>query len=171
MFCLRIAAGAKVEDAKTVNGSIHTEENAVMASVGTVNGSITLGDQSRVQGDVRTVNGSITVCKLSELGKNLVTVNGRISISQSKIEGDVKTVNGDITVGEGSHVDGGILVEKPSSSVVLGDQKNTRIVIDSNTVVISGEQKVPRIVIGANAVVMGELVFEREVELLVHDSA
>jgi hypothetical protein len=58
-------------------------------------------------------------------------------------------------VGVGSHVKGGIRVEKPNG----------------NWGVRWGKPKVPRIVIGPDAVVDGDLVFERDVTLYVHQSA
>lgn len=150
---IRIEAGAKVEDADTVNGSISVEDKAVLGSASTVNGSIKLGEQTRVSGNVETVNGSVTIGKLSELkGEELSTVNGKILIYQSNIHGRISTVNGDITIGTSSHVHGGILVDKPTG-------------------ISWGKQKKPRILIGPNAVVMGELVFKREVELIVHSTA
>jgi len=149
---IRIDAGAKVGSVETVNGSISTEDKASLDSASTVNGSITLGEQSHVTGEVSTVNGGITIGKLSELGNDVETVNGKILIFQSNITGDLSTVAGDITVGTNSHIHGGILVDKPSGWNW-------------------GKQKKPRIIIGPHAVVMGELVFKREVELLVHSSA
>ena len=71
------------------------------------------------------------------------------------LDGSIETVNGDVTVGVGSHVKGGIRVEKPTGN--WGPRM--------------GKPKVPRIVIGPNAVVEGSLVFEREVTLHVHQSA
>lgn len=150
---IRIDAGATVGDAETVNGSITSEDKATLTSASTVNGSINLGEQSRVSGNVETVNGSITVGKLSELnGVELSTVNGKILIYQSNIHGKISTVNGDMTIGSDSHVHGGILVDKPTG-------------------ISWGKQRTPRILIGPRAVVMGELVFKREVELIVHSTA
>jgi len=150
---IRIDAGATVGNAETVNGAISAEDKAVLASAGAVNGSITLGAQTRVEGNVETVNGGITVGKLSELkGDELSTVNGKILIYQSTIHGRVSTVNGDVTVGSNTQIHGGILVDKPSG-------------------LSWGKAKIPRILIGPNAVVKGDLVFKREVELLVHSSA
>jgi len=150
---IRIEAGATVEDVETVNGSISSEEKALLGSASTVNGAITLGEQTRVNGNVETVNGGITVGKLSELkGAELSTVNGKILIYQSIIKGLVSTVNGDITVGSNSQLHGGILVDKPTG-------------------LSWGKQKIPRVLIGQNAVVTGELVFKREVDLVVHSSA
>jgi DUF4097 and DUF4098 domain-containing protein YvlB len=149
---IRIDAGATVGSAETVNGSISSDDKAVLSGASTVNGSINLGEQTHVTGEVSTVNGAVTVGKLSELGNDLNTVNGKILIYQSNVQGGLSTVNGDITVGTNSHIHGGILVDKPTGWNW-------------------GKQKIPRIIIGPNAVVMGELVFKRDVELLVHSSA
>ncbi len=150
---IRIEAGSTVGDVETVNGAISGEDKAVLGSASTVNGAITLGEQTHVKGNVETVNGGITVGKLSELkGAQLSTVNGKILIYQSNVQGLVSTMNGDITVGSHSHIHGGILVDKPTG-------------------LSWGKQKIPRVLIGQNAVVMGELVFKREVDLLVHRSA
>ena len=149
---IRIDAGTTVGDVETVNGSISSEDKAVLTSASTVNGSIKLGEQTRASGKVGTVNGSITVGKQSELGNELSTVNGKIVIYESNVVGLVSTVSGDITVGTNSKLQGGILVDKPRG-------------------ISWGKQKMPRILIGPNAVVMGELVFKRDVELIVHSTA
>ena len=44
------------------------------------------------------------------------TVNGAIGLVDTDLGGGIETVNGDITVGVGSHVKGGIQVEKPSGN-------------------------------------------------------
>ena len=84
------------------------------------------------------------------------TVNGSIGLVDCDLSGGIETVNGDVTVGVGSHVRGGIKVEKPTSNWMP---------------VNIGKRRPPRIVVGPNAVVEGPLVFEREVKLYVHDSA
>ena len=82
------------------------------------------------------------------------TVNGSIGLVDTDVAGGIETVNGDITVGLGSHVRGGIRVEKANVQwIELRKKRN------------------PRVVIGPNARVDGTLVFEREVELFVHTTA
>ena len=83
---------------------------------------------------------------------DLETVNGGITIKQTRVQGRIETVQGDIIVGNGSVVQGGILVTKPQG-------------------IRWGRNRTPRIVIGPNATVNGALRFEREVELFVHPSA
>ena len=147
-----IAAGATVEDASTVNGSITVGDKAQAASLETVNGAIRIGKDVQVRKDVETVNGSIFTDRGTNIGGNVDTVNGAIGLVGTQLAGGIETVNGDITVGIGSHVKGGIKVEKPRGWSIK-------------------PRRDPRIIIGPNAVVEGPLVFERPVTLYVHTSA
>ena len=147
--------GAQVEDVETVNGGIEAGDEVVARSVSTVNGGIRFGQRAQVDGDVETVNGGIFFDRGSNVRRGVSTVNGGIGLVDTDLGGGIETVNGDITVGVGSHVKGGIRVEKPTGNWGLR----------------MGKPKVPRIVIGPNAVVEGNLVFEREVTLHVHQSA
>ena len=147
--------GAQVEDVETVNGGIEAGDEVVARSVSTVNGGIRFGQRAQVDGDVETVNGGIFFDRGSTVRRGVSTVNGGIGLVDTDLGGGIETVNGDITVGVGSHVKGGIRVEKPTGNWGLR----------------MGKPKVPRIVIGPNAVVEGNLVFEREVTLHVHQSA
>jgi hypothetical protein len=147
-----IAAGATVEDASTVNGSITVGDKAQAASLETVNGAIRIGKDVQVRKDVETVNGSIFTDRGTTIGGNVDTVNGAIGLVGTRLAGGIETVNGDITVGIGSHVTGGIKVEKPRGWSIK-------------------PRRDPRIIIGPDAVVEGPLVFERPVTLYVHTSA
>ena len=147
-----IAAGATVEDASTVNGSITVGDKAQAASLETVNGAIRIGKDVQVRKDVETVNGSIFTDRGTTIGGNVDTVNGAIGLVGTQLAGGIETVNGDITVGIGSHVKGGIKVEKPRGWSIK-------------------PRRDPRIIIGPNAVVEGPLVFERPVVLYVHRTA
>jgi len=153
---IRLQAGAVVEDVETVNGSIRVAENATAESFETVNGSIKIAPQVQVGGDVETVNGSVFVDRGGRIGGDVETVNGAIGLVDTDLAGGIATVNGDITVGIGSHVHGGLTVEK---------QNNTWLPISI------GKRQPPRIVIGPDARVDGTLRFEREVKLYVHGSA
>jgi DUF4097 and DUF4098 domain-containing protein YvlB len=152
---IRIEDGARVRDAETVNGSIKVGDDAQVDDLGTVNGSIRTGNGLRASGDIETVNGSVFVDRGGQID-GVSTVNGAIGLVDSELSGGIQTVTGDITVGAGSHVRGGIKVEKPSS----------------NWLPISfGKRRTPRIIIGPDAVVEGPLVFEQEVKLYVHETA
>jgi len=168
---IRVLAGQKAGEVDTVNGSIHVDENATLAEAHTINGSITLGsrataeglrtvngrihldDGARVSHEVSSVNGALALGSGADVGGPLANVNGRIELKAAHIGGGIRTVNGDIDVGANSHIEGGILVEKPSMG--LFGWTTTK----------------PRIVIGPGAVVQGNLRFEREVQLYVSDKA
>ncbi len=153
---IRLQDGARIKDAETVNGSIKAGDDIHARSLSTVNGSIRLGTGAQLAKGIETVNGSIFVDRRGRIGADVSTVNGGIGLVDTDLAGDIETVSGDITVGIGSHVKGGIHVEKPSPSWMPFH---------------IGKKQPLRIVIGPNAVVEGPLVFEREVKLYVHDSA
>ena len=152
---ITIESGASVRDAETVNGSIRAADDIGANSLSTVNGSIRAGQRATVRNDVETVNGSIFLGEGGRVGGNVETVNGAIGLVDVDLGGGIATVSGDVTVGVGSHVTGGIRVEKPSS----------------NWFPVQVNKRKPKIVIGPGAVVEGELVFEREVDLYVHETA
>jgi hypothetical protein len=166
---VHIPAGKAAEDARTVNGSIHIDDNATVASATTVNGSIRLGDHasaasaktvngaitlgagSHVSESAGSVNGDLTLADGSEVAGHLTNVNGKIGLTAAHVAGGIKTVNGSITIQGASHVEGGIMVDKPSGIMFNSDD--------------------PVIIIGPGAVVQGDLRFERKVKLYVSDKA
>ncbi|RZA18767.1 MAG: hypothetical protein EOP93_10400 [Lysobacteraceae bacterium] len=152
---ISLGRGAKVEDVETVNGGIEAGDDVSTRSVSTVNGGIRFGQRARIDGGVETVNGGIFIDRGGNVSRGVETVNGAIGLVDTDLGGGIETVNGDVSVGVGSHVKGGIHVEKPGKNIGIR----------------WGKPKVPRIVVGPNAVVEGNLVFEREVTLYVHQSA
>ena len=168
---IHIEADATAEDVDTVNGSIQIEDGTTVASIETVNGGIKLGQRvkahsietvnggmrigegSQIESEVSAVNGGIALGKDVDVSGKLSTVNGRITLENAHVGGGLKTVNGDISIGAGSRVEGGILVEKPSFSL------------------LNWNRKTPQIVIGPGAVVEGTLKFEHEVDLYISNSA
>lgn len=150
---IRLGDNVQAGEVSTVNGSIDIGNNATLKSADTVNGRVTMGAHARVSGTVEAVNGSLTFEDGSDISSDVSNVNGEIRLRAAHVGGRIKTVSGDIEIGADSIVDGGILVEK------------------SNNWFNFGSSKPPRVVIGPRAVVKGALEFEREVELLVSDSA
>ncbi|MEO6798336.1 MAG: hypothetical protein ABI178_00145 [Rhodanobacter sp.] len=151
---MRVANGASVQKASTVNGAIELGEHAQATELGTVNGAITLGNASKVSGDVRAVNGSMRLGKGAQIGGKLGNVNGTIALDDAHVAGGMETVGGDITIGANSRVEGGILVDKPGQGWFH-----------------QGAQRTPVILIGPHAVVQGTLQFKRDVVLKVSDGA
>ena len=167
---IHVDAGTTVDSLDTVNGSIDVGTKARSGDVSTVNGSIKLGDGaqvgelSTVNGSIRggrevhaesasTVNGQIYLDRGSQIRGDISTVNGSIGLVGTRVDGDIEMNNGDLTVGANSHVIGGIHYDKPGTQW------------------FSFGKKAPLVVIGPEAQVEGALVFERDVRLLVHDTA
>ncbi|MBU6246245.1 MAG: hypothetical protein KGN77_00700 [Xanthomonadaceae bacterium] len=150
---VHVEDGATVRKAKTVNGSVELGDKAQASEVGTVNGAVTLGAGARVSGRIEAVNGAIRLGKGADVGGRVSNVNGAISLDGAHVGGGLGTVGGDIDVGADSHVEGGILVEKPGGGFHWGNRRP------------------PHVVIGPHAVVQGTLEFHREVVLEVSSSA
>jgi hypothetical protein len=150
---IQIDDNASITSAKTVNGSVHLGDHATATSLAGVHGSIALGAGAHVSGRAASVNGELTLADGAEILGSLSNVNGKITLAGAHVGGGIKTVNGSMNITGPSHVEGGILVEKPSGDLL-------QIVRD-----------VPRIVIGPGATVQGELRFERTVQLFVSDKA
>ena len=150
---IHVDDGAAVTSAKTVNGSVHLGDHATATGLNSVNGSIVLGTGAHVSGSASSVNGDLSMGDGAEISGSLSNVNGKITLNAAHVGGGMKTVNGSMNINGASRVEGGILVEKPSSDLL-------RFVRD-----------VPRIVIGPGAAVQGDLRFERTVQLFVSDKA
>jgi hypothetical protein len=147
-----VGDGAKVGEAATVNGGVRLGANVTARSARTVNGGIDIGSGTRVEQDVEAVNGGIELAKGADIAGSVKNVNGGIRLDSAHVAKGLSTFTGDIEVGHGSHVEGGIHVQKPDFGTDTPD-------------------RIPRVTIGAEAVVDGTLKFDREVKLLVSDSA
>ena len=150
---IQVDDNAAITSAKTVNGSVHLGDHASGTSLASVNGAISLGAGAHVSDSVSSVNGELTLGDGAEVAGALSNVNGMITLTGAHVAGGIRTINGSMSITGASHVEGGILVKKPSRAVVE-----------------SGSD-IPRIVIGPGATVQGELRFERKVQLYVSDKA
>jgi acetyltransferase-like isoleucine patch superfamily enzyme len=150
---ITIDDNAAVTSATTVNGGVHLGSQASAASLNSVNGDIVLSPGAHVSGSASSVNGELELGDGAEVLGSLSNVNGKITLTAAHVGRGIKTVNGDMTLTGASHVEGGILVEKPGTELL----QITR--------------KVPRIVIGPGVTVQGEMRFERTVKLYVSDKA
>lgn len=148
---IEIGAGGRAQTAETVNGDIRLDADAAVDSLESVNGGIRLAERAHVAGKLEGVNGSITLLPGARVDADLENVNGAITLDDAEIGGKLTTTNGSVLVGSGSLIEGGLLIRKPKGW--------------------STESRAPRIVIGPDAEVRGDLVFEREVRLYVHDRA
>ena len=86
-------------NALSINKSIKVEAGAEVDGASLVNGSISIGEGATVNGSVDTVNGTIRVdenAKIDDAG----TVNGSVRIASGVTAEDVSSVNGSIRIGE-----------------------------------------------------------------------
>ncbi len=150
---INVDDNAAITSAATVNGSIHLGAHAAASSLKSVNGAVTLGAGAHASGSIASVNGEFTLEDGADVSGSLSNVNGKITLTAAHVGGGIKTVNGSMDIAGASRVEGGILVEKSSGSLLKG----------------AGD--VPRIVIGPGATVQGDLHFERTVQLFVSDKA
>ena len=147
-----VGEGAKVGEAATVNGGVHLHAHSTANSARTVNGGIDIEEGVRVAQNVEAVNGAIRLGKGADVGGSMTNINGGIRTDAAHVAKGISTYNADIEIGGGSHIEGGIHVHMPDFGA-------------------ESEHHVPRIVIGAGSVVDGTLKFERDVKLLVSDTA
>ncbi|HEY0229888.1 MAG TPA: hypothetical protein VGC55_01435 [Dokdonella sp.] len=149
---IHIEGGGTAQKVSTVNGGITVGARATVDSLETVNGGVELGDGARVGKTVEAVNGSVQLGKGADVAGHVSNVNGRFTLDAAHIGGGIETVSGDIEIGADSHVEGGLIVDKPHGWSW-------------------GKSRNPRIVIGPRAVVTGTLDFRRDVDLFISDSA
>lgn len=150
---IHIDDNAAVTSASTVNGTVHLGEHATAKSLESVNGSVSLAAGAHLSGAASSVNGELTLDDGADILGSLSNVNGKITLNSAHVGAGIKTVNGSISITGTSHVEGGIVIEKPGTQL------------------IQLTHDVPRIVIGPGATVQGEMRFEREVQLYVSDKA
>jgi len=151
---VRIGDDARVEDAETVNGGLRVGSNVTTRSLETVNGAIRVGAGSTIDGSVEAVNGKIELGKGTTVDRGIQNVNGAIELRGAEVGGNLETVNGDVELTDGAILRGDLVIEKPSNWS-WKKQKNRK----------------PRVVIGPGSVVEGTIRVEREVELLISESA
>lgn len=156
---ISIGNNAKVVgDIEAVNGRIQLGEGAITAGIETVNGRIEASKDIRVTGNVETVNGNIYFANGgAEVDGNVFAVNGLIKLFDATITGNVSNFNGGIYLEDGTKIEGSLKVEKPN--------KNGGFNISF------GKKQIPLIIFGKNVSIDGDVVFEREVNLYVHESA
>ena len=187
---ITIGPNTETDGASSVNGSISIGAGAtVTGSVETVNGTIRIDDDARVE-DAETVNGSLRIGD-RVYTEDLSSVNGAVKLGEDvTVDGEVSVVNGQISVGSGSsvrrdvsNVNGQI---KVTGSTVGGDLRTVTgdvyfedgAVLKGNLTVekphswrSSSDQRIPTVVIGPGSRVEGEIILEQKVKLYVSETA
>jgi DUF4097 and DUF4098 domain-containing protein YvlB len=152
---IRADDNAQLSGGHTVNGNISLGDHATATSLTTVNGGISLGADAHVSETVTTVNGTLALRPGAQVGGRLANVNGTIILAGATVSGGITTVNGNIDIGANSHVQGGIIVHKPSTGFFHWWSDSDK----------------PRVVVGPGAVIEGTMKFDRAVRLYVSDTA
>lgn len=163
---IRIGSNSSVNEVGNVNGSISIGDGSSASSLETVNGSITLGDDVTVEGDVGSVNGNVNGGRSARIGGEVGTVNGAVTLNEgSSVAEGISTANGSIRL-TGTRA---ASLETRNGSIDL--REGTRI--DGQLVVreVRESRGRPEIYIGPDVEVAGPLVFEREVDLYIHETA
>jgi len=135
---------------RSVNGTITVGNDArVDGDCTTVNGEINVGENSRV-GEISCVNGSITMDRNSQ-AEEISCVNGSIDLGgEVKIDGDVSTVNGAITSKRETQIAGDM-------GTVNGDMHTQETLIAGNITTVNGD-----IDLTENSQVNGNIIIDRE---------
>jgi DUF4097 and DUF4098 domain-containing protein YvlB len=150
----------------SLNKSIKLDDGSESNGHSTVNGSITVGNDARVDGSLETVNGTIRVGNNSTV-EQLETVNGSIRVDSGVSSRDISSVNGSVRLAERVTVDGGISVVNGKIGMQQGSS------VKDNVSNVNGEIEISGAVIGGdlttvngdvslsdNAVLRGDLVVE-----------
>ncbi len=133
---------ASVNSSRTLGDGEHS------GGMSSVNGSIRVGSNCRVDGNCHTVNGRVEVGDGSHV-ESLDTVNGSIRIGEKvDVDGNAHTVNGSIECGPGSKVHGRL-------STVNGriEMRNTEV--DDEISTVNGD-----VLLSEKSVVHGDIVIK-----------
>ena len=153
--------------AANMNRSITIGDGMQTNGHSTVNGSISVGANSTIDGSLDTVNGTIRVDENTKV-EDVETVNGSIRLASGVSVADVSSVNGSIRLGENVAVDGDVSVVNGKISLAKGTKVSREV---SN---INGEIKLDGAEVGRNlstingdvtlsdgAIVRGDLIVEK----------
>ena len=151
---IKLGSGVQAGEVQSVNGKVTIGDDCTVETAQTVNGRAELGERVIVSGDVSTVNGEVNIGYGSQVGGDVDTVNGKVKLKGVNVAGNIGNTNGGVYLDEGTRVEGSVLVRKTK-----------------NYGWSWGKKSKPVVVIGRNVVVEGPLVFEREGELYIHDTA
>lgn len=137
----------------SINSDVIVPDGETVESISTVNGSISVGVGSIVEGEITTVNGSV---KLASRGQadDITTVNGKIELAAEAVTGSLETVNGSIQVGERCAIDGG--VETVNGRITLGAET----VVSGKVSAINGQLMIRGAEVGRLENVNGGMVLE-----------
>jgi hypothetical protein len=109
---------AVVAVVKTVNGSVRLGDDCRAKSLSTVNGTVNVGKRTIVDGDAMSVNGRISLFEDTVVRGTVKNINDGIVVGpRAHVGGKIVSSNSDIALQEDSRVDGGIRVKEEHSNM------------------------------------------------------
>jgi len=146
---ITIGDGMETDGHSTVNGSISVgADSTIDGSLDTVNGTIRVDENTSVK-DVETVNGSIRLAS-GVSTKDIGSVNGSIRLGERvTVAGEISVVNGKISLGKGTKV-------AHEVSNVNGDIKLDGADVAHNLSTMNGD-----ITLSDGAIVRGDIIVEK----------
>jgi len=146
---ITIGDGMQTDGHSTVNGSISVgADSTIDGSLDTVNGTIRVDENTSVK-DVETVNGSIRLAS-GVSTKDIGSVNGSIRLGERvTVAGEISVVNGKISLGKGTKV-------AHEVSNVNGDIKLDGADVAHNLSTMNGD-----ITLSDGAIVRGDIIVEK----------
>lgn len=107
-----IGSGCLVEGScRTVNGSIEVGENSEVYELQTVNGSIRLEHDVKIQGDVQSINGPIRSRRGTRIDGRVSSLNSLVELEGTTVRRDLATVSGDVILADTSIVHGDVVIK------------------------------------------------------------
>lgn len=97
---------------RSINGHIRVGRLSRVKTLQTINGSIDIDGDVKINGDVESINGGIQCSQGVEVNGNVQTINGRIDLERTTVENDISTYNGDILLLDRSRVRGDIVINR-----------------------------------------------------------
>ncbi len=124
---------------KNVNGSIDLGNNSAAEMVSSVNGSIKIRENVKINGILKSVNGSIKCYSGSFIKDNIETVNGSVKLHGTEVDGSIITVNGYLKLAGKTTIKKDIVVKKSTGSFfnkLFGSKrKPLKIKISGNSII------------------------------------
>lgn len=156
---IRIADGqSRTNSIASVNGSIYIGEDCrIDGDCHSVNGRIKVGKKSKVE-DLNTVNGSILALSGTEINGDAISVNGNIELEETRLTGSATTVNGEIEL-SGSTVENDIETINGDIELQNGSTVNGDVVIKDARGFSSDRRRV-KIRLSDGSIIKGRIILE-----------
>ena len=135
---ISLDAQARARKLSTVDGSITLGRWAHATALRSVDGDITMGAGASCSGDVSSVDSTIRLDDNAKVDGNVSTIAGHIQAHDALITGRLETVSGRIRLSGATHLDQGIVLALPSPKLDDATQKALPVVVIGAGAVVAG---------------------------------